>query len=136
MGWQLFFIPLFFGHFRFSSYLCTINTGNGSCFERRSVSRYDGFQCSFWAAAVGYAIRFVFCSSTVAVLFLTLCLVDRTLANLQGVLLDGRHPFFMSGEFRISSNTLFPMTAVRSYRCRNIYQVSLHFKSILMYLKV
>ena len=35
-----------------------------------------------------------------AVLFLTLCLVDRTLANLQGtlanlqgVLLDGRHPF-------------------------------------------
>ena len=70
MGWQLFFIPLFFGHFRFSSYLCTINTGNGSCFERRSVSRYDGFQCSFWAAAVGYAIRFVFCSSTVAALFL------------------------------------------------------------------
>ena len=52
-----------------------------------------GFHRSFWAAAVGYAIRFVFCSSTVAVFFLTLCLVDRTLANLQGVLLDGRHPF-------------------------------------------
>ena len=34
-------------------------------------------------------------------------------------------PFFVSGEFSISSNTLFPMTAVRSYRCRNIYQVSL-----------
>ena len=27
-------------------------------------------------------------------------------------------PFFASGEFSISSNTLFPMTAVRSYRCR------------------
>ena len=39
------------------------------------------------------AIKFVFCDSTVAVLFLTLCLVDRTSANLQGVLLDGRHPF-------------------------------------------
>ena len=37
--------------------------------------------------------------------------MNRTLANLRGVLLDGRHPFFMSGEFRISSNTLFPMTA-------------------------
>ena len=36
-----------FGDFRILLYLCTINTGNGSCFERRSVSRYDGFQCSF-----------------------------------------------------------------------------------------
>lgn len=33
-----------------------------------------GFHRSFWAAAVGYAIRFVFCSSTVAVLFCSLSL--------------------------------------------------------------
>ena len=51
------------------------------------------FAAEMLAAAVGYAIRFVFCSSTVAVFFLTLCFLDRTLANLQGVLLDGRHPF-------------------------------------------
>jgi len=69
--------------------------------------------------------------------FLTLCFLDRTLANLRAVLLDGRHPFFMSGEFRISSNTLFPMTAVRSYRCRNIYQVSLlkYKEHLVFYIK-
>lgn len=34
----------------------------------------------------------------------------------------------------ISSNTLFPMTAVRSYRCRNIYQVSLlKYKVLLVF---
>ena len=43
-------------------------------------------------------------------------------------------PFFVSGEFSISSNTLFPMTAVRSYRCRNIYQVSLlKYKVLLVF---
>ena len=43
-------------------------------------------------------------------------------------------PFFVSCEFSISSNTLFPMTAVRSYRCRNIYQVSLlKYKVLLVF---
>ena len=46
-------------------------------------------------------------------------------------------PFFASGEFSISSNTLFPMTAVRSYRCRNIYQVSLleYKEHLVFYIK-
>lgn len=42
---------------------------------------------------LAHAIKLVSCDSMVAVLFLTLCFLDRTLANLQGVLLDGRHPF-------------------------------------------
>ena len=29
-----------------------------------------------------------------------LCLLDRTLANLRGVLLDGRHPFFLYFRWR------------------------------------
>ena len=46
-------------------------------------------------------------------------------------------PCFASGEFSISSNTLFPMTAVRSYRCRNIYQVSLleYKEHLVFYIK-
>ena len=71
-------------------YLCTISEGNDGMLMFLIMRNGGGFHRSFPAAAVGYAIKFVFCSSTVAVFFLTLCLVDRTLANLQGVLLDGR----------------------------------------------
>ena len=40
------------------------------------------------------AIKFVFCDSTVAAFLLRVCAIwNQTLANLQGVLLDRRHPF-------------------------------------------
>lgn len=52
---------------------------------------------------------------------------------------------FVSDEFSISSNTLFSMAAVRSYRCRNTHQVSLlkynehlvfYIKSDVFYIKI
>ena len=53
MGWQLFFIPLFFGNFRFSSYLCTISEGNDGMLMFLIMRNGGGFHRSFWAAAVG-----------------------------------------------------------------------------------
>ena len=86
-----------------------------------------GFHRSFLAAAVDYAIRFVFCSSTVAVFLLILCFLDRTLANLQGVLLDGRHPFnnrlsypFRTDNLAYFGQIILPMGAVR-YTDAGIY---------------
>ena len=58
-----------FGDIGIIAYLCTISEGNDGMLMFLIMRNGGGFHRSFLAAAVGYAIRFVFCSSTVAVLF-------------------------------------------------------------------
>ena len=76
-------------------------------------------------------IKFVFCDSTVAVFF-----VHDVGESARGAA-RWAAPFFVSGEFSISSNTLFPMGTVRYYRCRNTYQVSLlkYKEHLIFYIK-
>ena len=53
MGWQLFFIPLFFGGLRILLYLCTISEGNDGMLMFLIMRNGGGFHRSFLAAGVG-----------------------------------------------------------------------------------